>query len=127
MSNRANDAGFSIVEALVALFVFALAGVALMQLQTESLRTLSQVETRSLAQTLAQNRLVELAAANAKPDVGAREEEAEFAQRQWRVGTVIAATPDPGVRRATISVTEAAARAPAAVMHAFFEAPEAQP
>ena len=71
MSRVRNDAGFSLVEALVALAVFALAGVALVQLQAQSLRTLSAAETRALARIVVQNALVDVVARSTPPDIGA--------------------------------------------------------
>jgi len=127
MSRPLNDDGFSVVEALVALFVFAIAGVGLMQLQTESLRTLTQVESRVLAQTLAQNRLTEIVAARAKPALGASEDVADFAGRSWRVGAEIVATSDPAIRRVSVTVRATEGQETSIVAHAFFAVQEGAP
>lgn len=126
MSNKSNDAGFSLVEALVALAVFAMAGVALVQLQTHSLGAFSRVETRTLADLVAQNELTRIVAARDKPDVSQRDESTTFAGRAWAVSVAVAATPDPLIRRASVLVRAEDAREPAAIAHAFFSVPAPQ-
>lgn len=128
MSPARTDSGFTLVEALVALGVFAMAGVGLVQLQTHSLRTLVAVETRALAETLAHNILVETVAADSAPALGARALERRFAGRDWQVTVDVAATPDPAARRISVAAREAGAAAPAVQTHAFIAtSPEAAP
>jgi general secretion pathway protein I len=105
-NSRAGEAGFSLVEALVALFVFALAGVALVQLQAHSIRTFADVERRALAAILAQNALVEAAAAPNPPDLGLRDDEPELAGHTWKRHVAVEATPDGAMRRVTVLVRE---------------------
>lgn len=124
MSRRPSDSGFSLVEALVALAVFAMAGVGLLQLQTQSLRTLTSVETTALAGACAQNQMTEILASNDKPGIGVREEQARFAGRDWLVRIEIAATSTRQTRRASISVAPWGGGA-GAVVHGFFTVPEA--
>lgn len=118
MLRAPNDAGFSLVEALVALAVFAMAGVALVQMQSHSLSAFSRVETRALADLAAQNRLTEIVSSRARPGVGTREEVVAFAGRDWRLGVTIAATPDAQTRRVSVEVGPPNGT-PVAVAHAF--------
>lgn len=128
MSRARNDGGFSLVEALVALAVFASAGVGLVQLQSHSLSTLSRVETIALADLAAQNRITEILAAVVPPDVGTRQEELTFAGRTWSMTVAVVAVPGGGMRRVSVAVG-APGSAPAATAHAFFavSAPGAAP
>lgn len=104
MQRPQNEAGFSLVEALVALAVFALAGVALVQLQSQSVASFARVETRTLADVLAQNILTETIASRSPPRLGAQERTVQFAEREWQVNMVVAATPDPSIRRISVAV-----------------------
>lgn len=113
-----SEAGFSVVEALVALAVFALAGVGLVQLQMQSVNTLSRVETRALADIAAQNALTEALASSQTPDIGARDGAVELGGRTWRWRRVVAATPDAATRRVSV-VVFGAGEAPAAQAHGF--------
>lgn len=126
MSRARNEGGFSLVEALVALAVFAMAGIALVQLQSQSLHTFSRVETRALADLAAQNRLTEILSSRARPGVGSREEEIRFAGRAWRIRVSVVAAPGGQMQRVTVAVGAPGAQ-PAAIVHAFFVAPEGGP
>nr|WP_281721934.1 type II secretion system minor pseudopilin GspI [Nitrosomonas nitrosa] len=123
MSNAPNDAGFSLVEALVALAVFAMAGVGLVQLQSHSLSTFQRVETRALADIIAQNELTEIISARAQRPVAIGERQVRFAGRDWRVETEIVTTPSPQTRRAVVEVglTDAP---PVSRVSGFFVSPE---
>lgn len=113
------DFGFSMVEALVALAVFALAGVGLVSLQTHSVSSLHKVETQALASVVAQNTLVETIAARTPPDIGTTEEEVRYGGRTWRWRRVIEPTTEAGVVRVTVSVVDAAKAGQPVRIHGF--------
>lgn len=126
MSRLQSDSGFSLVEALVALAVFAMAGVALVGLQTQSLHSFSRVETRALADLAAQNRLTQIIASRAHPAVGVQQEELQFAGRAWRMEIRVVAAPGGEMNRITVAVGAPRAE-PSAVVHGFIATPEAGP
>lgn len=125
MSRPPNDQGFSLVEALVALGVFAMAGVALVQLQAHSLSTFTRVEQRALADLVAQNRLTDMLAARAIPPLGVKTEAVAFAGRDWELAITIARTPDARLRRVSVAVSADAV--PITTAHAFAPVPEGAP
>jgi general secretion pathway protein I len=86
------EGGFTLAESLVAMFIFALAAVALVQMQAQSARTFSRVETRALARMVAENSLVDEMARRDPPVLGSREGETELGNRKWRWRVEIAAT-----------------------------------
>lgn len=98
------DSGFSLVEALVALFLFGAAAVGLAQLQAQSLRLLQQTETASLGGLLAQNTLVETLAVQSSPRVGVSEGQTRLAGRSWTWRRRIEATEDPRVAQISVAV-----------------------
>ncbi len=129
MSRAPSDAGFSLVESMVALAVFALAGVGLTQLQANSLQTLARVEARALGELAVQNAMVEFVAGRAKPDIGARSANVTVAGRQWRLDTTIIGTSEAGMRRVSVVARAlpkdgAEPGPPVASMQAFFGAPK---
>lgn len=79
----------------MALFVFALAAVALVQLQTKSVDTFSQVETRALASIVAQNKLVDSMVRGGSLELGAKEGEEKLGGRIWRWRIDVERTGDP--------------------------------
>jgi general secretion pathway protein I len=122
MSNARADreAGFSVVEALVALAVFALAGVALIQLQAHSVQTLTRAERVALAGIAAQNKLIEVVASRDRAPIGESGGEVELAGRAWRWRMRVAATADAATRRVTVTVSEREDAPPAARADGFF-------
>lgn len=121
IDEQGGEAGFSLIEALVALAVFAMAGVGLMQLQTQSIRTLMRVETRALAELAAQNQLTEAAASSAL-ELGVREGEVNLGGRAWGWRREIATTPEAGMLRVSVAVRDLAGGAEAARVNAFVAA-----
>ncbi|RZJ18041.1 MAG: type II secretion system protein GspI [Brevundimonas sp.] len=115
MSRRADRSGFSLLELLVALAVFSLAAVALLNLQGESTRSQVRVETRTLAGVVAQNLAVEAVTAPRPPSDG--EGRTALAGRDWRWSRSVVATDDPEILRIDIRVADGAD--PAALLTVF--------
>lgn len=125
MSSARREAGFSLIEALAALFLFAVAGVGLMQLQTQSLATFASAEQRALAELVANNRLVAVLSERDAFAPGQEQGEERLAGRVWAWRMVVEPTQDPRAVQVLIEVREGAEAAPSAKMAAF--APAAGP
>lgn len=81
---RSGQRGFTLLEMLVALTIFSIAGLALVRLQAVSARTSVDLRTRTLAQIVARNLMVERLTDPAPPALGTSEGTAENAGAQWR-------------------------------------------
>lgn len=117
--HAAPEAGFSVVETLVALFVFALAGVGLLSMQTQSVETYARVETRALASIIAENRLVDAMAVRTAPAIGMQYGQTELGGRIWRWRVDVLPTEDPATVRIEASAFAPGQEAPAARISAF--------
>lgn len=98
-------AGFSLVEMLVALVVFALAVLGLLNLAGESTRTAVAIEERVLAAIVADSVAVEAAVVDVRalgPDAEGHE---DAGGRDWRWTRTTAATADPHLLRVDIRVS----------------------
>jgi general secretion pathway protein I len=104
MSRESNEAGFSLVESLVALGVFALAGVGLVALQSHSVRTLAQVEQRALAELVAQNALAGALASLDLQTVGVSAARVDAAGRTWDVTRTVTPVQEAQALQIEISV-----------------------
>lgn len=113
------DAGFSLVEAMVAVAVFALAGVGLVQLQTHSIDTFRRVEDRALAEMAGQEILATAITTRTAPPAGVEEGVLERAGRQWKWRREITPSVDPGVLQVTVAVQTQDGRAAPVRMRAF--------
>lgn len=99
----ADHSGFSLIELLVAVAILALAAVALLESQTQAIGVTGQVEQRSLASIVAENRLTLALGLEEPPVPGSRtgSEEQMGMVFSWRE-TV---RPAPGNDLTVIEVT----------------------
>lgn len=116
-SPTATDAGFSLIEALVALTVLAIATVGLVRTAETHIDSTRATERRMAALWVAENRLAELSA-GAGAAGGA---EVEMLGTRWRVATRAAATSDPAIERVTVVVTAAGEASPTATLDGFLD------
>ncbi len=95
------DAGFSLIEALVALVVLAVAAISLLTATQAHVARIAELESRALAQLVAENRLAELElgiAADSQPVV--------LLGQSFRVTETRSPTTDPDLERIDIAVTD---------------------
>lgn len=108
MAERAAQSGFSLIEVMVALAVFAVAALALINAGAAATRHAGHVETRMMAGILAENLLVERIAARRAGDIGATRGVTDLSGRRfsWAVRTM--ATDAPGLLKIEIDVVDEA-------------------
>ncbi len=100
----ARSAGFTLLELLIAIAIFAIAGVAIMQATSNHNRTLVMIEDLTLAGFVAENEL-QLARLDDKwPPEARREGEAEMGNKQWAWVLESVETQDPNFRMLRIKV-----------------------
>lgn len=96
--------GFTLIEVLVALFVFAVAMTALIQAGTNRAQNLGYLRDRTLASWIASNRITALRLDPETDGTGTRDGEVEMAGRTWQWEADISSTPDETVRRIEVAV-----------------------
>lgn len=111
------DAGFSLIEALVALAVLAIATVGLMRTVESHIDSTRGVERRTTAMWVAENRLAELEIAGPS----AAGEQVEMMGQQWRVAVDRRRTDDPEIERVRIDVFATGENAPLASLDGFVD------
>lgn len=116
MSDDGQDAGFSLIEALVALAVLAIATVGLMRAVESHIDSTRGVERRTAAMWVAENRLAELEAR--APSGG---EQIDMLGQQWRVDVERRRTDDPEIQRVRIQVYPLGEIAPLASLDGFVD------
>lgn len=110
-----NDEGFSLIEALVALVVLAIATVGLMRSVEAHIDSARGLERRAAAMWVAENRLAELEARiPGGPQV-------ELLGQQWRVAVERLRTDDPEIQRVRIQVFPGSEKSPLASLDGFVD------
>lgn len=123
MLPRGAHSGFSLIELLVALAVFSIAVVALLNLTGESTRTAASLEERAMAAVVAENRLLEVISGAVPLAEGEDRGEVEMAERQWGFIRVVSPTPEPEMVRVHVRVGLAERRETLAEVTAFRRRP----
>ena len=96
--------GFTLLEVLVALAVFALAITALVQAGSQRADNLGYLRDRTLAGWIAADRITALRLEPGWPDTGTRTGEIEMAGRTWHWRAEVRETPEEAVRRVDVAV-----------------------
>jgi len=98
--------GFTLIEVLVALLVFALVATAAAQVASQYIGSFERVRDKTLAAWIADNRIAEVRLQSGLPDVSETTADLDFANFLWQVKTTVKATADAGMRRIEVEVSK---------------------
>lgn len=98
------EQGFTLIEVLVALVVFAVGVLATLRAMGVAVGGADEQKVRLLAGWVAENRLVEMRATNRFSPIGNNEGEVTMGGRQFFWREEVKATPNPLFRRVDVSV-----------------------
>ena len=98
--------GFTLLEVLIALSIFAICASTLIQQSGRSIRQAAYLETRTQASWIAENELERLRLSESFLPPGMQEKEIIFAKQQWFVSQEITNTTHKDLRKAVIRVRE---------------------
>ncbi|TXH97769.1 MAG: type II secretion system protein GspI [Rheinheimera sp.] len=101
MNRRVN--GFTLIELMIAMAVFAIAGVAVMRATTEHIRAMGMIEEMTMAGYVAENQL-QLARLETRWPPQPREGEAEMAKNRWKWVLEVLETDDAEFRMLKVTV-----------------------
>ncbi len=101
--NKKNK-GFTLLEVLVALAVFAVAAIALMRVSESQLQLSARLEDKTSAHWVALNMVSEMQANQDWPDLGEQTGKVSMAGRDWKIIVKTLATPMNRVRRIEVTV-----------------------
>jgi len=112
-----NDDGFSLIEALVALAVLAIATVGLMRTVESHIDSTRGLERRAAAMWVAENRLAELELGG----TAAQASETEMLGQTWAIKVTETTTDDAEIHKLHITVFASGDRAPLASLDGFVD------
>ncbi|MFT6913738.1 MAG: general secretion pathway protein I [Motiliproteus sp.] len=97
--------GMSLLELLVAVFIFAVAAGALFKVIGENSRHTQQLELRFFAQLAANNALIELQLQPQWPDLGKHSQEVDLAGRRFNLTRAVEETDNDLIRKVILSAS----------------------
>lgn len=103
MGNNSQQ-GLTLIEVMVALVIFALAGTAILKSASDHLNSVGQIEDVTMASWVANNRLNQLQLYTPWPPKNNVKGSAEFADRTWYWQQTVTKTNDNDLRAVTITV-----------------------
>jgi general secretion pathway protein I len=112
-SSGRTEGGFTLLEMLVALAIFSLAGLALVRLQAVSVRTAADLDTRVVAAMVARNIAYERLTDPTPPARGDSEGDIVNAGRSFRWQQTVEPTDDDRIVAVTVKVTAGPGQSPA--------------
>jgi len=104
LTARAQFAGFTLVEVLVALGIFAIMSSGFLVATKKASQQLVSVEERTIGLWLVENQLALLTVTQDDLDSQSGQQEVEAASRDWYVTTQFEPTEVQGMQRANVSV-----------------------
>lgn len=114
-SRRPAEHGFTLLETLVALAVFSLAAMALIRLQSVTIRTAADLDSKVSSQIVAHNLMVQLRTDPQAPGLGEADGDVENDGRTWHWTRLAKKTDDARVLQIDLLVQGAPGQSPAAL------------
>ena len=100
------QSGVTLLELLVALAVFSIAAVAILDTIGTTTRQVNVIEKQTLAHWVASNYLEQSRERSDWPSIGVQRDETEMAGRTWFITTRVQATARQDIRRLTVEVAD---------------------
>ena len=96
--------GFTLIEVMLAMAVFAIAGVALLGGADNNFRNLAHLETKIIANWVASNQLVETSLDKSWPPKNNKKGKVELAGREWFWQQKVVKTEDKNMRSVEMEI-----------------------
>ena len=103
-NKRNNVSGFTLIEVMLAMAIFAMAGVALVSSSETHFRTLGHLEAKMMSSWVASNQLVEASLDTTWPLKNNKKGKVELAGREWFWIQKVQKTNDQNMSAVTIEV-----------------------
>lgn len=96
--------GFTLIEVMVALIIFAVLSVTLLVRLGDSIRSEQYLESKTLASLMAENVLADMRIKEEWSNVRSDNKTVKMADKNWTVKTTVTDTADENLRKVTVQV-----------------------
>ena len=105
--SRKPQAGFTLIEVMVALAIVALSLSAVVASVSQMVQAASAIQERTYASWIAQNKISEIRLSNVTPEVSETDDQVTFASVEWALRTKISETGVENLYRVDVAVSYA--------------------
>ena len=105
LGSRKTSAGFTLLEVMIALAVFAISAIALLSQTNQGVNQALYLEEKSYALWIAENTLTEIRLKPEWPPLGKDNIQLSQFNRDWQVETEVTNTDEKSLRRIEVSVS----------------------
>jgi len=105
--SRKPQAGFTLIEVMVALAIVALSLSAVVASVSQMVQAASAIQERTYASWIAQNKISEIRLSNVTPEVSETDDQVTFASVEWALRTTISETGVENLYRVDVAVSYA--------------------
>lgn len=102
---HAQNAGFTLIEVMLALSIFTMAALAALQVASEHIRSITLIEEQAFATMVASNRMAEVHISDTWPPQNGASGQMQMAERTWYWRQESVETVTDGLREVTIIVS----------------------
>ncbi|MFT5521577.1 MAG: general secretion pathway protein I [Enterobacterales bacterium] len=104
MRGFANQKGVTLLELLVALAVFSIAAIAILDTIGATSRIVQNIEQKTIGHWVAGNHLADIQLKSDWPNISVTRNEIGMSDRRWYLVTMVEATARPDMRKITVEV-----------------------
>jgi len=105
MQSKRLYTGFTLLEVMIALAVFAISAIALLSQSNQGIRQTLYLEEKSYALWVAENKLTELRLSKEWPPTGEKRDQVTQFDRDWSITTSVSGTGEKSLRRVDVKVS----------------------
>ena len=116
MTGASSEHGFTLIEAMVALVILAIAAAGIIRAAEAHVDTIHALEKRTAARWVAENTMAEASLGIAGPDQQA------MLNWNWSARTASSPSDDPDLRQVSVEVLEAGSTSPLVTLRGFADA-----
>jgi len=107
MTTSRRPTGFTLLEVMIALAVFAISAIALLSQSNQGISQTLYLEEKSYALWIAENKLTELRLDEDWPPLGEKQDSVSQFDREWSIKTSVSSTGEKSLRRIEVEVSRA--------------------
>ncbi len=103
-SHRNRNNGFTLLEVVIALMVFALIGTSIQKVTSQTISQYERIRLKTMANWIAENKMVEVRLSGDLPQTRETKEDIAFGKDHWKIVSKVSKTTDANFNRVDLVI-----------------------